>query len=187
MSQLGTKFHLQRHEDDQWFDAVSVKIEERWKYSGLSGSEWRFTYVATFYRKGVPLARRATSRLDWALSQLPSMIEDLAPVGDDDALAAAWNAKSTRVFGHPDPCFEEFCAQPGCKMLATVEYRLAKSWCNRCGSDREPPTEQRRRFCEEHKIRGDCGLDDADANYTLARMRTVDYDPLMIRDWKELP
>jgi hypothetical protein len=183
VSGLGDTFRLARHEDDEWFDAVTIRIAERWKESELSGDEWRFSYVMTFWRKGVPLARRSTSRFNWALGYLPSMIDSLAPVGNDDELRDTWAEKSASIFGHPDPYFEEFCAQPGCKALATVEYRLKRSYCNRCGEGKVPNREQRRRFCDAHRRRGDCGLDDADVNYQLARERRVAYNPLDIGDW----
>lgn len=185
MSGLGDTFTLERHEDDQWFDSVTIRIAERWKESELSGDEWRFSYVMTLWRKGVPLARRSTSRFDWALGHMPTMLDSLAPVGNDDELRDAWAAKSAELFGHPDPYFEEFCAQPGCTHLATHEYRLRKSWCNRCGESKVPHREQRRRFCGLHLHRGDCGLDDADVNYELMRIRDVAYEPLKIGGWHE--
>lgn len=176
-------FSLKRHESDQWFDAVSVRVQERYKESELSGDEWRFLYVITLSRKGVVLARRGTSRLDWTLNQLASMTGDLAPVGNDQELEQSWRDKSQKLFGVPDPNFEQFCAQPGCPDLATVEYRLKKSYCNRCGHGDAPHREERRRFCDAHMRRGDCGLDDADDNYELVRIRDVTYEPLELGPW----
>lgn len=46
------RFLSKKHEDDERYDEVQVKCNERWKESGLSGDEWWFSYTATFFRKG---------------------------------------------------------------------------------------------------------------------------------------
>lgn len=71
------------HEDDEWFDNVTVQCVERWKESELSGDEWRFSYVVTFWRKGQPLLERGYSKLHWALDDVPSLAHGYAP-GDND-------------------------------------------------------------------------------------------------------
>lgn len=44
-----------------------------------------------------------------------------------------------------------------------------KDFC-RAGHETEPHDHNvYRHFCEEHKRRGDCGLDDADVNYVLVQ------------------
>ena len=140
-----------QHEDDEWFDNVTVDCEERWKESELSGDEWRFSYVVRFSRKGQVLIQRGYSRLDWALAAIPSLVTSYAPVDNDR-----------------DKEFVDdgFCMQPGCKNKGNIEYRKKEDWCNRCGERHEIKYhEKRRRFCNYHKHRGDCGLDDSDANY----------------------
>lgn len=141
-----------RHEDDEWYDEIHVYVEERWKESELSGDEWRFAYVAEFRRKGFVQKRAVAHKLEWLLPKIAAH-QSFAPVGDDD------DARRD---------FDELCFQPGCSEAATLEYRKKKDWCHRCGNDREISYgEHHRRFCHRHRSRGDCGLDDADANYEL--------------------
>ena len=61
------------------------------------------------------------------------------------------------------------CDQPGCKQDATVAYRQLKPY-TRCGHTYERRSEvwgwvYVRTFCNVHKDRGDCNLDDANDNY----------------------
>lgn len=61
------------------------------------------------------------------------------------------------------------CDQPGCRETATVAYRQLKPY-TRCGHTYERRSEAWgwvyvRTFCNRHKDRGDCNLDDANDNY----------------------
>lgn len=61
------------------------------------------------------------------------------------------------------------CDQPGCRETATVAYRQLKPY-TRCGHTYERRSEAWgwvyvRSFCNRHKDRGDCNLDDANDNY----------------------
>lgn len=60
---------------------------------------------------------------------------------------------------------DDFCDQEGCNNKATMTYRKVKSGCSQCGDRKTLPPEDVviRCFCDEHKRRGDCGLDDADS------------------------
>ena len=63
---------------------------------------------------------------------------------------------------------DRFCDQEGCAEPATVFYQKRKDWCGRCGESKEITyTKVFRQFCDRHKTRGDCGLDDNDDNYIL--------------------
>ncbi len=148
---------LERQEDDEWYDAVTIYCVERWKESELSGDEWRFAYVADFMRKGNVQKRLRASKLEWLLPMVAAH-RSFAPAGDDD---------DARLD------FDDLCFQPGCEREATHEFAKAKDWCQRCGNDHTIHTgsPKGRRFCDRHKHRGDCGLDDADANYVLVRTR----------------
>lgn len=151
--------HFDRHEDDEWYDEVHITVRERWKESEMSGDEWRFSYVAEFKRKGVVHKTLSNHRLEWLLPQVAAH-SSFAPAGDDDDAPKATN---------------ELCFQPGCVELATIQYRKVKDWCNRCGKGHEVTySEHHRRFCNKHRRRGDCGLDDADANYVEVAFRGPD-------------
>ena len=70
------------------------------------------------------------------------------------------------------PDDNDYCFQPGCAKKAVSTYRIKKKFCRSCGEGKEsalmPGTlGYARRFCRLHLRRGDCGLDDADANYEV--------------------
>lgn len=151
------------HDDDSRYDGVELKTVERWKESKLSGDEWRFSFVALLSRKGYVL-RRVGGQNMMALIQAVGAIRDQGNSGDDPEL----------LKGAPD--FNEYCFQPGCMRLADIEYQIIDEWCRRCGEKGTPYDwkDYRRRFCNGHKERGDCSLEDNDNNYTLVRVRTED-------------
>lgn len=63
---------------------------------------------------------------------------------------------------------KELCDQEGCSEAATRYLKLKKIFCcdwGGCGQEKKQHGESYRKFCEKHKKRGDCGLEDADANY----------------------
>jgi len=60
----------------------------------------------------------------------------------------------------------DWCFQPGCSNKAVSTYQLKFRWC-RQGHKDEPMGKYLRRFCKRHLRRGDCGLEDADANYEI--------------------
>jgi hypothetical protein len=141
-----------RLNDDEFVDEIRVTTVPRFKTSGLSGDEWRFSVEAVALRKGREVGRRSWNRLDWALQRLLPWVQDdlLCPI-DDPRMT------------------DDLCMQPGCAEPWTVEYRLAKRGCGQCGSRKEQPNDEwsdyRRRFCERHARRGDSNLDDMDDNY----------------------
>lgn len=147
-----------RHKDDEWFDEITIRCVERYKTSGLSGDEWRFSYVAQFKRKGVVLHEQWWSRLRNAVL----------------GLGGAMNEASDRPMGTE---FEkiagpelDYCAQPGCPQKAVATYALKNQFCNEGhGTPVKPDAEYRevRRFCARHLRRGDCALEDADVNYEV--------------------
>jgi len=149
---LPAYIHFERHPDDEWFDEVRITTVPRWKESYLSGDEWRTSATIQFFRKGVLLKSRGVRDVEAALAIAPSMPGSWAPAGNDDELEVQ------------PPDFDTFCFQPGCSEKATVEYRIKDKYC-RDGGKHEMYGDCRRRFCEKHKKRGDCALEDADDNY----------------------
>ena len=63
---------------------------------------------------------------------------------------------------------ENLCCQPGCGEEAISTYQL-KSEYSRDGFEKpcRESLPQIRKFCGKHLRRGDCALEDADANYTV--------------------
>lgn len=56
------------------------------------------------------------------------------------------------------------CMQPGCRNEPTVRYRIKQEY-DRCGNEKESYSANGRHFCDKHRRRGDCALEDADVNY----------------------
>lgn len=143
-----------RHDDDEWWDEIRITTVPRYKTSGLSGDEWRVSAKIEVFRKGVLMGEKYMSKLEYAAAMLPGYLLQLGDEGFSG--------------NHED--FEKLCFQPGCKEVAEVEYELKDEYYPSY-RDKMPKKEWRgsvrRRFCGKHALRGDCGLEDADANYTL--------------------
>lgn len=135
--------------DAQAFDEIRIRTVPRYKTSGLSGDEWRISAVTEFYRKGIKVHEVGRGNVEYACRLL-----------DHDYIEAC---ETGRAFFAGE---KEFCDQEGCAEKATVTYRLKARYC-REGHKTEPHCIEIRRFCEAHKKRGDCGLDDCDDNYEL--------------------
>lgn len=165
---LDDHFSLARHEDDEGFDALTIETVERWKESELSGDEYRFSYLTVLWRKGYVVRYASTGKMEWATRRVPSL--EAFPLSDErDERLLPFKGE-----WWDDERGEDLCAQPGCAEVSVVEYRRKKDWCHRCGNARDRPYpgwDSRRRFCVRHLGRGDCGLDDADANYVAVRTR----------------
>lgn len=143
-----------RHNDDEWYDEVKIDVVPRYKTSGMSGDEWRVSARIRIYRKGVLLKERYLSKMDYAVDFLKATIHEMSDEGFDGDHAQ----------------FERLCFQPSCKEPGVVEYRLIDEFYPSYGDKmpkREWRSDVRRRFCEKHALRGDCGLEDADRNYVL--------------------
>lgn len=103
----------------------------------------RILYASSFDGEPRPLLTLA-GHLPWALIEAGDH-----PLGTDEA----WND------------MRRLCFQPGCREPAVSTYRLRARFDQR-GHQTEADN-QIRRFCPVHLRRGDCGLDDADANYEV--------------------
>lgn len=134
--------------DAQAFDEVRIITVPRYKESGLSGDEWRISASIQLWRKGEMIAERGCRDVEAAVMLLGGFwLESI-----DNALG--------HFGGDGVKCDQEGCAQP-----ATVRYLKHAAYC-REGHRTETSRPTYRHFCERHKVRGDCGMDDADRNYT---------------------
>lgn len=132
----------------QAFDEVRITTIPRFKESGLSGDEWRISATIQLLRKGRVIAERGFRNIETACAHLPAFHGEAIDSGN-------------AMFGGE----ADFCDQEGCSDPATVTYRKKADYC-REGHKTEIASGIRiRKFCDRHKHRGDCGLDDADANY----------------------
>ncbi len=142
------------HPDAERFDRVTVETVERWKESELSGDEWRFSYVVTFWRHGQAVATISAGSVEDALLQAAAKFRT---VKTDDG----WMGDLSEV-----------CCHPGCDQPWTILYHPIHAYAK--GGEqlvRDPYEGHVRGFCERHKHRGDCALDDAMHNYVEVETR----------------
>lgn len=148
MNKLGDKYWRALKPDAQAFDEIRFVTIPRYKVSGLSGDEWRISVTMQFFRKG---------KLIW---------ETWAGHEMQQAMGHAYS-KYGEATDNGQALFcgeDEVCDQEGCPKEAVVTYQLKHEYC-RDGHQSTPTQPHIRKFCEDHKKRGDCGLEDADDNY----------------------
>lgn len=145
------------HPDAERFDAVTLETVERWKESELSGDEWRFSYIATFWSHG---QKRA--------SISAASIADLL-------VRAASEYSRVKIAEPPGGYYgdlENLCCQPGCGAPWVVLLHPVKAYTVRGEALVRPYGEKDvRGFCDRHRHRGDCALDDTDPNYVVVEER----------------
>ena len=146
-------YHID-HPEDERYDEINIRVVERWKESELSGDEWRFSWTAEFKRKGEIIFRLNANKLDWLMSRLGW---GKVTAGEDNQFDVnAWNRTKDK------------CDQPGCLEVATIFYKRLKRYTAQ-GEELAPSSyydgKEYRQFCDRHKHRGDCDLDDTDINY----------------------
>ena len=141
--------------DAQAFDEIRIITVPRWKTSGLSGDEWRISASVIFYRSGREVHREEGYRNVEAACNFMGYFH--AKARDD---------------GHAFFAGEgDWCDQEGCSEKATVVLKMKQRFCREGFPHKIISTRLGvgiptvRCFCEKHKTRGDCGLDDADTNY----------------------
>lgn len=140
--------------DAQRYDEVRIVTVPRWKESELSGDEWRISARVEMLRKGRVVFSRGFSTVETAAMCLPALF---AGWGVDDSGEYDVDAYHD---GRKNSCDQEGCREEPKHWLA-----LKSRWDN-AGNQRPVRKEgEYRQFCDRHKGRGDCGLDDNDDNY----------------------
>lgn len=141
------------HPDDERYDTITIETIPRWKESELSGDEYRFSYLIKGIRKGEVIVKKSFSRMEWALQSLPYVLF----ISSQDKFDAEALART-----------RELCDQPTCAEKPTVFYKRLKPYDKFGGELVDHPGRlEYRQFCDKHKHRGDCGLDDSDNNYEV--------------------
>lgn len=149
-----TIHHHYPHRDQQFFDEVHITAVPRYKESELSGDEWRYSALVLFKYKGQIIKTFSFRNVATAIEHANTMMMLTGESLDYDRLS--------REMG-----IETCCDQEGCDEQAT-EYFQIKNLYNDCGTKRLPLYDKIpfRKFCKRHSRRGDCGLEDADDNYS---------------------
>lgn len=196
---------ISRHHEDPWADMIVLNglrslrlvIRERYKTSGLSGDEWRFSYIWQVHKGGDwqdlhgPYSRRGaiasfypafrTSHPNWCDETCHSIQfswkgQPLIEMSDDGKpqpmLHAIGSIDWAEIVGSERYNWKiddsNVCAQPGCAEVPVSLFRKIEDYQERVGIPWQHYDGQAfRRFCNKHLRRGDCGLDDADRNYKL--------------------
>lgn len=140
--------------DAQGFDEIRITTVPRYKESGLSGDEWRISAKVELMCKGEVLVEETYGTVESAAKFLPWLIA--SSQDDGKCYYAGIDGK---------------CDQEGCAEEPTVFFKLKQRFCvggGNCGQEIKQYGENYRKFCDKHKRRGDCGLEDADSNYEAA-------------------
>lgn len=168
MAKLERKPYLIRHEDDRWVDEIRLVTSPRWKESELSGDEWRFSVGLQAFRKGHLIAQRFGGHdIKQAVDGLGAALGSFGGT----QIGSGWEETEAN---RNQELWDSLCAQPTCPEFATIEYRRLHHYCNEGHAHDAEWRIEHIRFCDRHKHRGDCGLNDADRNYTVAALRTPD-------------
>lgn len=133
----------------QAFDEIRIKTVPRYKQSGMSGDEWRISATVELMRNDIVVHTESYRNVETATRFLPAL--HATAIDEGHGYFASENS---------------WCDQEGCSDFATVYYNK-KLHYSREGYSKTAPEGTTRQFCEKHKTRGDCGLDDADRNYEL--------------------
>lgn len=145
-----SKFRFIQHPDAERFDKVTIEMVERWKESELSGDEWRFSHRLTFWSHGVPFHQSGNGSIEKTLTYAAYQFDRVhSEHGDLEKIIQ-----------------QEYCCQPSCEEFWTILKHPIKKYDStgdRMATDYRP--NEVRGFCPRHSMRGDCGLDDSDANY----------------------
>lgn len=134
--------------DAQAFDEIRIFTVPRYKTSGLSGDEWRIHAEVQFFRKGKLIFSEGCRNVQTACGLMYSWYVRAC----DDGKAYFAGDGIT-------------CDQEGCHESATIRYRRLNDYCQDGHKSKVSEISLYRHFCEKHKTRGDCALDDADLNY----------------------
>lgn len=148
-----------RHPRDTWVDKIEIDTVERWKTSGMSGDEWRFSYRLRLFRKGTLLLEESYGSIQYAAARASLLAaEGFAPASE------SWpNPKIGDRYGD-----KTHCTQPGCPNTDNLERVYLRKEYERgtCTERQSEPYSRFRQFCETHRVRGDCACEDADSNYS---------------------
>src|SRR3990167_6069809 len=167
-TKIERKPYLIRHEDDKWVDEIRLVTVPRWKESELSGDEWRFSVTLQAFRKGYLIAERFGGHdVEQAAAGLTAALDSFGGTQS----GSGWEETPTN---RNKELWDSLCAQPMCAEFATVELHRLHHYCAEGHTHDAEWRIEHIRFCDRHKRRGDCGLNDADRNYSVAALRLPD-------------
>ncbi len=147
-------FFHKRLAEFETYDEIRMVTVERWKSSGLSGDEWRYTVHVEFYFKGLLVETQYASNINNAIM----LVGHYKLVGKDP------------YAGIPTAILDlekVSCDQVHCPEKATKWFALKRQTSDR--GEWLDMTDSTfvyyRKFCDKHSNRGDCSREDNDENY----------------------
>jgi hypothetical protein len=148
--------------DGQRYDKVDFYTVPRWKESDLSGDEYRISANADLYYKGNLVKRMSFLNIDTAIRYL-------------DGAIVYWNEN-----GETTPPVDDsyLCDQEGCANIADIKYKRLQGYTSHGEPENLYDWNLYRVFCNQHKSRGDCALDDSDNNYEQVNFLTEEREAL---------
>lgn len=142
--------HRAQRPNHQWYDEVSIVTVPRYKTSDASGDEWRIHGQLQFKLKGVVQYTDVFRNVETALVHAPSLALH----------SEGWDFL---------PVESNYCDQEGCNKPPVITYKMKQEFTKDRGLPYDPyrydPVALVRKFCDTHKTRGNCGLEDSDRNY----------------------
>lgn len=143
---------------DKWVDAVTIDTVPRYKTSGLSGDEWwRFSFWVRLWRKGYVVGQESFGSMEYASAWLTTMLMQAAPA------SLPWPKDA------PGQPYGDgyFCDNLGCSNVATWRALMKIEACREGHKTECSYAVKFRVFCDDHKRRGDCSIEDSDDNYVF--------------------
>lgn len=148
-----------RLHQDPFYDDARIHPVERFKSSGLSGEEWRFSFAVELYHKGRKVAWTSAGTMPYAATLLAQGV--MRSPGELEC-DESWETD----FGETLRMHNDMCCQPGCTNRGVARFRLKRVYARGSSlSEANDGPVLCRVFCSRHKHRGNQGYDDSDANY----------------------
>jgi hypothetical protein len=146
--------------NDFWFTCCKGAKEYR-NFKDISADQ---EYVITFVNRGEGLIQLSYETLLDALLALPCLLVEIPEQLIDEFVEIDKSLTKIRA---------ERCSQPGCDRKPVVKMMLNKRYDDE-GNLYDCEKIFYRQFCEEHSVRGNCSLEDADSNYSIILGRKGD-------------
>jgi hypothetical protein len=148
--------------DGQRYDKVDIYTVPRWKESELSGDEYRISAAADLYYKGNKIKTMSFRDVDTAIRYL-------------DGALVYWE-ENGESYDRVDDSY--LCDQESCTNIADVKCKRLNGYTSHGNPEILYDWNLYRVFCNQHKTRGDCALDDSDHNYEVVEFLPQEADAL---------
>jgi hypothetical protein len=149
------RLYHKRLAEFEMYDEIRLVMEERWKESELSGSEYRYSCGIQLFFKGILVKTEGARDMNAAI-----MLLGWYKLCGKDPYAGI----PIEVQDQEKLCCDNIhCANPATKWFTLKRETSARGeWLEK----EDGASVSYRQFCDRHAHRGDCSREDADDNYT---------------------